>query len=122
MNDISELLTNEETIKQLFKAKDPSKYNMKWPLIQETERGDKINLKFKYEYPNVTFKKLDGSTESINRTTFTEVDEFEKFVPYLSQLNLFSGFLDMHKRKQLVSNLLNMVLLLILNMFCLMKK
>ena len=44
MNDISELLTNEETIKQLFKAKDPSKYNMKWPLIQETERGDKINL------------------------------------------------------------------------------
>ena len=85
MNDISELLTNEETIKQLFKAKDPSKYNMKWPLIQETERGDKINLKFKYEYPNVTFKKLDGSTESINHTTFTEVDEFEKFVPYLSQ-------------------------------------
>lgn len=82
---LEELVQQEEVVMELFKTKDPSKYTMPWQIVSSTERGDKLTLKFQYDFPNVTYKKIDGSIEEINHTAFNEVDDFEKYISYLSK-------------------------------------
>lgn len=82
LKSLEELVQDEEIKKKLFNTKDPSKFDVPYPIVGSSDRGEQFTLKFKYEYPNISYKKLDGSRQEINFSEFTDVESFAKYVPY----------------------------------------